>query len=121
MAPSPVGCQALPCTDAAGCWLVGPGHEEPGCRTLEDPRASAGSLVGGVRVPKTPGLLPTHWWVKPDPRVSAKLLAGRAGSWSLAAGPRDPRDCVRSLAGGGPVPDTTGYGVQGVPKLALAC
>ena len=45
--------------------------------------------MGRVRVLKTLGLLPTHWQVKPGPGVSARLLAGRAGSWSLVAGHRD--------------------------------
>ena len=36
----------------------------------EGPRASAGSLVAEVRVQKTPGLLPAHWWEKPSPGVS---------------------------------------------------
>ena len=36
------------------------------------PGASAGSLVGMARVQRTPGLLPTHWWVKPGPGVSAR-------------------------------------------------
>ena len=31
--------------------------------TPGSPGASAGSLVQGSRVQKTPGLLPTHWWV----------------------------------------------------------
>ena len=72
---------------AAVHWGV---HKAAGCRTLGGPGASAGSLVAGVRVPKTLGLLPTHWQVKPGSGVSAGLLVGRAGSWSLAAGPRDP-------------------------------
>ena len=97
MASSLVGCQALPCAGAAGCCLAEPGREAAGCRTLGDPVASAGSLVGGVRVQKTLGLLPTCWQVKPDPGVSAGLLAGRAGSWNLAAGPRDPGARFRSL------------------------
>ena len=60
--------------------------------------------------------------MKPGPGVSAGLLAGRAGSWSLAARPRDPRAGVRSLVGGeGVVPDTAGSRVQSVLKLALAC
>lgn len=33
-----------------------------------------------VRVSKPLGLLPTCWQVKPDPGVSARLLAGRPGS-----------------------------------------
>ena len=59
--------------------------------------------------------------MKSDPGVSAGLLAGRAGSWSLATRPRDSRTHFRSLIGGEPVPDPGGYGVQGVPKVALAC
>lgn len=50
---------------------------------------------------------------------------GRAGSWSLASGPRDPIAGVRLLewdAGGGrEVPDTFGYGVQDVLEIVLAC
>ena len=61
----------------------------------------AGSLVGRVRIPKTLGLLSTHWQVKPGPGVSPGLLAGRAGSWSLAAGHKDPRVPFRLLMGGG--------------------
>lgn len=33
--------------------------------------------------------------MKLGPGVSARIPAGRAGSWSLAAGPRDPRAGVR--------------------------
>ena len=80
MSPSLVGCQTLPCVDAAGCCLAGPGHKAAGCRTLGGLGASAGSMVGGVRVPKTLGPLLTYWQVKPDPGISARLLAGRAGS-----------------------------------------
>ena len=60
--------------------------------------ASAGSLVGRIRVPKTEALAHSLA-VKPDPGVSACLLSGRPGSWSLAAGPRDPRAHLRSLSG----------------------
>ena len=89
----------MPCVEAAGCWLVGPSHRAD-CRPPGYPGASAGSLVGGVKVQKTPGLLLTHWWVKLGPGVSAGLLTSRALSWSLAAGPRDTRAGVRSLVGG---------------------
>ena len=90
------------------------------CRTPGGPRASAGSLVGGIRVQVTPGLLPTHWWVKPNPGASDSLMAGRDGSWGLVPGPGIPELvshgwCVRL------VPDTVGCRVQGVPKLVLAC
>ena len=62
-------------------------------------QASSGSLVGRLRVQKSLGLLPVHLWVKPGLRVSARLLAGKAGSWSLVAGPRDPRAGVKFLSG----------------------
>ena len=58
LAPNPVACQALPCMHAAGCWLVGPGQEVTDGKTLGDLRASAGSLMDGVRVQKAPELLP---------------------------------------------------------------
>ena len=54
-----------------------------------------------------------------DPTVSARLLTDSAGPWSLVAGPRDLRAGVRSLVGG-LVPDTVGYGVQSVGRVALA-
>ena len=41
-------------------WLAGFGHEVADCRTPGNPGDSTGSLVGGLRVQKTPGLiLPT--------------------------------------------------------------
>ena len=78
------------------------------------PGASADSLVGRLRVQKAPGLLPTYWWVKPNSGVSARLVAGRAGSWSLVAEPRDPRAGVRWLVAGwgGAVPDTADQGLK---------
>lgn len=83
------------------------------CGTLRGPWPSAGSLVGRVKVLKTLGLLPTHWQVKPGPGVSARLLAGRAGSWSLAAGHRDLKAHFRLYVGDGEVaPDTVVYGVN---------
>lgn len=88
--------QALPCIEAIGCWLLGPGHRAVDCRIpwalgqelapwwvdsrLEDSAAVAQLLV-----------------VKPGPGVSARILAGRAESWSLVAGLRGPRVGVRSL------------------------
>ena len=68
---------------------------------MQNTRACSGSLVGRFRVLKTVGLLPTHWQIKPDPGVSARLLAGKAGSWGLAAGSRDPKAHFRSLWGRG--------------------
>ena len=61
------------------------------------PRASAGSLVDGVRVLRTLGLLPSHWQVKLSLGVSARLLAGTTGSWHLVAVLKDPRAHFRSL------------------------
>ena len=80
MAPSLFGCQVLPCAYVAGCCLAVAGREVTGYRILGFPRASAGSLMGGIRAPKILELLPTDWQVKPDPGVSARLLAGRVGS-----------------------------------------
>ena len=37
------------CAEAAGCWLVGLGHESAGCRT--------------------PGLVPALWFVEPGPKL----------------------------------------------------
>ena len=95
--------------DTTDCSLVGPGQKATGCRTLGGPGASSGSLVGGIRVSKNLELLLTHWQVKLDPGVSAGLLSGRAGSWSLAAGPSNPRVHFRLLSEEGAVPDTGGY------------
>ena len=100
MAPSLVGCPALSWADAAGCRLVRPGQELAGCGILGDPRVNAGSPVGRVRVPKTLGLWPTHWEVKPGPGVGARLQSGRAGSWGLAAGPGIP-ELFQIIVGGG--------------------
>ena len=41
-------CEALPCVEAAGHWLVGLRNDKAGCGTPASPRASAGSLVGGA-------------------------------------------------------------------------
>ena len=77
--PHLVGCQTLSCADCAGCCLVGHGREVPGCGIrrrlgLVLARWWAGS---GSQTLK---LLPTHWQVKPDPGVSARLLSGRPSS-----------------------------------------
>ena len=58
-----------------------------------------------------PGLVLAHWWVKPGPGVSASLLAGRARSWSLVAGPRDPRASVGFLGVGSGVLFLTQFSV----------
>ena len=69
MAPNPVGCQALSCSDAAGYYLVVPGHKAAGCRILGGPGASAGSLLSRVTVLKTLELAIAH------------PLAGEVRSW----------------------------------------
>ena len=113
MALSPVGCQALPCVDAAGSCLAGPGREAAGCRTLWGPTASVGLLVSRVRVLKTLGLLPTHWQVKLDPGVSAGLLAGRAHSWS---------DCrAQGSQSSFHIIDWQGGGGQFLTQLGIVC
>ena len=66
----------------------------PGC-----PGTYAGSLVGRVRIQKTLRQLSAHWWVKPGLGISAGLLVGRAGSYSLVVGPKGPRYDVRLLEG----------------------
>ena len=119
MDPILVGCQVLACADSAGCCLVGPSHEVAGCGMLGGLGASAGSLVSRIRVSKILGLLLIHWQVKTDPAVSVPLQARRAGSWSLATGPRDPRAHFRSLGGRGGIPGIVGYGVRCVQKVEL--
>lgn len=88
-------------------WFPGPVFCR-GCQLLvsklqnsRGPGASAGSLVGGVIVQKTPELLPIYLWMEPGLGVNAKLLASISVSWSLAAGPWDPRAGIRYLVGGG--------------------
>ena len=82
LAPSVIGCQAMPCVDAASCCVVGPGHEVACFRSLGGPWASAGSLVGGVRIPKTPRLLPVlHQVPELVPGVSSGMQ-----SWLLKSG-----------------------------------
>ena len=71
--------QALPCIEAVGCWLVGPGHKAADCRTpgalglvlapwCVDSRLEGSGAVAHLLV------------VKPVPGVSARILAGRAES-----------------------------------------
>ena len=88
LASSLVGCQALPCTDAAGHCLAGPDHKVA-CGTLGGPRVVL-THWWAARVSKPLGLLPTCWQVKPDPGVSARLLAGRPGSRVWLQGPGVP-------------------------------
>ena len=75
----------------SGSWLLDP----------TGPRGYFWLLVSRVRVWKILGLLPTHWQVKPDPGVSTRLLVGRAGSWSLGAGLKDPKVPLRLFRGMG--------------------
>ena len=62
------------------CWLVGSGPEVADCRMPGDTGASAASLLGGVRVLRLWCCFLLHWWLKPSPEASARLLAGRARS-----------------------------------------
>ena len=95
--PNLVVCQALPCVEAAGHWLVGPSHDAAGCGTLAGPRANAGSLVG-------------QSWVR---------------RWMIAE-PSLPRSSVGMLfclgfgVGSVAAPDMASYGFQSVPKLVLS-
>lgn len=101
--------------------MVGLDHKNTHCVTLGDPGASAGSLVGRVRVQKVLGLLPTHLWVKPGPGIGAGPLDSKAICFSLVARPRSPEMVSDCWWGRLPVPDSFGYGIWGVPKLVLAC
>ena len=108
---SPVGFQTLLCMDTARCCLASSGYEVTGCGNLRGPRDSVGSLGGGIRAPKTLGLLPTHWQVKPAPRVTARLLAGKADSLRVwLQGPEIP-EVILDCCGEGEVPKTVVYGV----------
>ena len=110
----PIGFQTLLCMDTSRCCLASSGYEVTGCGTLQGLRDSAGSLVDGLRAPKTLGLLPTHWQVKPGPRVTARLLAGRAESWRVwLQGPGIP-ELILDCCGEGEVPDTVRYGVLSI-------
>lgn len=101
---------------SAGCCLVGPHHGAAACG-----------------IPGTPGLTLSPWQAEcpADPGaaahrlagegrlgVSSRLLAGRAGSWSLAVRLRDPRAGVSSLAEG-LVPDVVEYRVWDILKLVF--
>lgn len=46
----------LPQAQAASCWLSGPGHKAADCEIPGGSGDSAGSLLYGVKVQKTPGL-----------------------------------------------------------------
>ena len=123
LAPSLVGCPALSWADAAGCRLVRPGQELAGCGILGDPRVNAGSPVGRVRVPKTLGLWPTHWEVSqvlglvPDYR-QAELVPG---VWLQDQGSQSSFRSLLVGAGGGPAPDTVGYGGRHWPASGQGC
>lgn len=76
-------------------------------------------MVGRVGILKTPGLLPTHWQVKPTPGVSARPLAGRAGFLESGYRVQGFQSSFQMVHWQELVPDTVGYGVQGGPKVAL--
>lgn len=77
---------------------MGLDHKDTHCVTPGDPGASAGSLVGRVRVQKVLGLLPTHLWVKSGPGIGAGPLTAKP---MLQSGDRaqESRDSVRLLVG----------------------
>ena len=95
LAPGLVGCQALPCVEAASHFLVGPAHKGTGCGILGCPKASTGSLVGRIMFQETLGLVPSHWWVNPGSRACSVPLASRTGSWGLSEGLKGPKAGVR--------------------------
>ena len=78
---------------------MGLDHKDTHCVTPGDPEASAGSLVGRVRVQKVIRLLPTHLWVKPGPGIGAGPLTAKpyASVWWQSTGVQ--RWC--QIAGGG--------------------
>ena len=81
-----IDCQALPC---GGCWplFVGTGSW---VGSLQNPRCPWGYcwLTGGQsQSSEDSRAVACHWWGKPGPGVSARLLAGIAVSWNLVAGP----------------------------------
>ena len=96
--PGPVICRS--------CWLLFSRAWSQGS-WLQNPEPALAMGHWSAESDPKDWLLPTHWQMKPGPGVSARLLTGRAGSRSLAAGPRDPRARFRSLVGG-PVSDTVG-------------
>ena len=61
------------------------------------PGASAILPVGRVRVPKDLGAVAHSVAGEDRTGVSASLLAGRVGSWSLVIGPMSPRAFFRFL------------------------
>lgn len=76
-----------------------PGAAGEGLKTLspmagcDSPVAHVCPYVDGVRVQGTLGLIPTPWWVKPDPRISGRCALGvhgfgcqPSGGWGRAQG-----------------------------------
>ena len=76
---------------------VGPGHVVAGFRSLIGAGVSAASLV--VRI-KSQRLLPSHWKLELGPCITDGLLAGRAGSCSLAEETRDPQSLFQIVGWG---------------------
>lgn len=64
LARSLVSCHALPCVNALGCWLVGPGHEAADCRNL-----------GGL------GADDAYWRAESGPEDSWALTPSCGGSY----------------------------------------
>ena len=67
------------------------GHEAADWGNLGVSEASAGSLMGRIRVQETLRFWPTHWLEKLGPGATASPLVGRVSSWDLVSGPRGLR------------------------------
>lgn len=109
----------LPCGNAAGCCSLGASSDSCLARTiLQDPRASAGFLVGGLGSQRPQSCCPPTGRRRTDPGVIAKLLAGTAVfCYSGCKGsPGDPELVSRYFGGGGVVSDAFGYGIHAVLK-----
>lgn len=79
LAASLVGCQALPCVNAAGYSLVSAGHGQL-LQNLGSAGGGTGSLLARDGILQTLGLLSTYWQERPDPEVGAGPLTSRAVS-----------------------------------------
>ena len=72
--PRLVVCQALPCAEAAGLWLAGPGHKvaaEP--RVVPDLLLTVGQSLVLAQMAAEPGFLDlvlACWWVGPIPDMA---------------------------------------------------
>ena len=124
MAPGSVGCQALPCIEAAGDWRTGLGSGMVGCKTRGVPflvsaswLAGPGHEVAGCGAPQDIGASGMASCRTGVPRVGAGMLVGGLGLdtagcrvilvpglisafWWLGLGPQSPWACIHQLVGG---------------------